>query len=96
MNTTIYSKEDKEKLTHELAIFSNGFVFFFVAKLILTIFELCSLNVWLYGGIILLLIYWCIKVFRKLETSNKVLFCITYGILLILIFLSYKVSPICS
>jgi hypothetical protein len=87
MNTTVYSKEDKSKLTHELKLFSYGFVFFIFGKLILSVFKLGSLNTWFHGIMALLLIYWCVGVFRKLETSNKVVFCIFYGTLLILIFL---------
>jgi hypothetical protein len=95
MNNMIYSKEDRYKIIYELSLFSNGFVGFFIGQLILTIFKLCSLNLWFYSVMALLLIYWSVTVFRKLETSNKVLFCVLHGIFLILIFVSYKFSPIC-
>ena len=96
MNNGIYSKEDKEKLTHELNLFSYGFVSCFVGRLILSVFQLCSWVVWFYGIMAVLLIYWSVSVFKKLETSNKVLFCMLQGTFLILIFLSYKVFTFCD
>ena len=94
MNDGIYSKEDSAKLTREFSVFSYGFASYFVGQLIVSVFELCSWDVWLHAVFAGLLIYWCVGVFKKLETTNKVFLCMLYGTLLTLIFLSYKaVSP---
>lgn len=96
MGTTIYSKEDKDKLGREFDFFNLGFVSFFVGQLIISLFKLCSLRLWFYGIIVFSLVYWCTVVFKRLDTSNKILFCIVYGTLLGLIFLSFQFSGGCN
>jgi len=66
MANAIYSEEDRARLTNELSLFNNGFISYFVGRLILAFVNWCSLATWFYGIMALLLMYWSVKVFRKL------------------------------
>jgi hypothetical protein len=96
MDFKIYSDKDKDLVRQDIRYFAYAFLCLFILRTLISVFQLCSLSIWLHLIMGLFIIYWSIKVYLKLTTSNKVLFCVMSIILLSIVYALYAYSYQCN